>query len=96
MIFQTNVLQDNTKQDAGQRENKPHITKINKPGVLLHTLNPRTQKAVEGGSLLVQGQPSLQSELQDSLDYTETLSEKDKIIIIRITTIIKVIRELRR
>ena len=51
-----------------------HIKKVNKPGVVLLTLNPSTQKVEAGGSLLVQGQPSLLSELQDSWDYRETLS----------------------
>jgi hypothetical protein len=38
---------------------------------MAHTFNPRTQEAETGGSLWVQGQPSLQSKLQDSQGYKE-------------------------
>jgi hypothetical protein len=39
--------------------------------VVAHAFNPSTWEAEAGGSLLVQGQPSLQSEFQDSQGYTE-------------------------
>jgi hypothetical protein len=37
----------------------------------MHTFDPSTQEAEKGRSLWVWGQPGLQSELQDSQDYTE-------------------------
>lgn len=37
----------------------------------MHTFDPSTQEAETGESLKVQGQPTLQSELQDIQDYTE-------------------------
>ena len=38
--------------------------------MVAHTFNPSTQEVEAGRSLWVQGQPGLQSELQDSQDYT--------------------------
>ena len=35
---------------------------LGKLGVVAHTFNPSSQEAEAGGSLLVQGQPGLQSE----------------------------------
>ena len=48
-------------------------TRIRAEPVVVHTFNPSTPEAEAGGSLGVQGQPGLQSELQDS-QGCETLS----------------------
>ena len=39
--------------------------------VVVHIFNPSTQETEAGGSLWVQGQPGLQSELLDSQGYAE-------------------------
>ena len=39
--------------------------------MVVHIFSPKTQEADEGRSTWVQGQPGLQSEFQDSQDYTE-------------------------
>jgi hypothetical protein len=41
------------------------------PGVVAHTFNPSTWEAEVGENFWVRGQPGLQSEFQDSQDYTE-------------------------
>jgi hypothetical protein len=43
--------------------------------VVAHTFNPNTWEAEVDRSLWVRGQPSLQSEFQDSQGYTEKLSQ---------------------
>ena len=47
---------------------------------MVHIFNPSTWEAETGGSLWVWGQPGLQSEFQDSQDYTEKpcLEKKQK------------------
>ena len=47
------------------------------PGVVAYAFNARTQEA-EAGDFWVQGQPGLQSELQDSQGYTEKPCLKNK------------------
>jgi hypothetical protein len=49
------------------------------PGVGAHAFNPSTWEAEAGGFLSsVQGQPGLQSEFQDSQNYTEKPCLKNK------------------
>jgi hypothetical protein len=43
-----------------------------------HTFHSSTWEAGTGGSFWVQGQPGLQSEIQDSQDYTEKLWLKNQ------------------
>jgi len=43
-----------------------------------HDFNPTTQKAEAGNNLWVQGQPGLQSKIQDSQGSRETLSHKER------------------
>jgi hypothetical protein len=45
--------------------------------VVAHAFNPSTWEA-EGGDFWVRGQPGLQSEFQDSQDYTEKPCLKNK------------------
>ena len=49
--------------------------------MVAHTFNPSTQKAEAGGSLWIQGQPGLQSEIQEGqpeLLHKETVSNKEE------------------
>ena len=39
--------------------------------VMMHTLSPSTQEAEADRSLWIRGQPGVQSEFQDSQNYTE-------------------------
>jgi hypothetical protein len=47
--------------------------------VMAHAFNPRTQEAEVGRSLLVRGQPGLQSEFHVSQGYTEKFCLKKQI-----------------
>lgn len=46
--------------------------------MVIYAFNPSTQEAAAGGSLLVPGEPSLLSELQESQDYKLKLYPQNK------------------
>lgn len=46
--------------------------------MVAHTLKPSSWEANAGGSLSIQGQPSLLSELQNSQNHLETLPQKER------------------
>ena len=52
-------------------------------GGVVHAFDPSTWEVEAGGSLLIQGQPVLQSEFQDIQDHTEKVCAEKKIISIK-------------
>lgn len=54
---------------------------ILKLGTAEHTFKPSTQEAEEGGSPLVQGQPSLPCDFLDSQGYRDPISRKKQKIL---------------
>ena len=68
-----------TLQGLRQKDPESGILEL---GVVAHAFNPCTLEAKTGGSLSVQGWPSLQSKFQDSQDtriHRETLSVSEKL-----------------